>query len=501
MQTNDVKPISPEELQILKNARQQFLDTRSDFLRRAGESDDAAIEKLQSNSVFDILIERVLSEIAYADGPINAREANALNVLLGKETSKDYYNSLLRRPETRTFDATQSFAALINLAIQLGGVEQGAAYEAKTDPVVGCFEILGHAILAADGDINQLELDRLSKYTAIAHSKAAELYQRINSPTDEVTENLDPPKESDKSVNAADNIALTSKTEIPENDTDSASDAVQKCIAELHALVGLAAVKGEVETLTNLAKVFSIRKQRCLPVPDISFHMVFSGNPGTGKTTVARIVAKIYGGLGLLSKGQLIEVDRSGLVANFTGQTATKTKKVIDSAKGGVLFIDEAYALTKDSGTSNDFGPEAIEVILKSMEDCREDLVVIAAGYTDRMSTFLGSNPGLRSRFPRVVTFPDYSVPELEEIFRREADRNQYRIDGGAMSALKEAVTGLWRSRGPDFANAREVRNLFEHVVAMQANRISQSARITTGMLTTIMEADIRGCLLPAPRS
>jgi Holliday junction resolvasome RuvABC ATP-dependent DNA helicase subunit len=420
------------------------------------------------------------------------REAGVLNVLLGKETSEDYYNGLFRGPDTLFADVTGAFETIIDLAIQLHGVEQGTAYDDKTDPVVGCFESLGHAILAAHGGVNQLELDQFSKYTTIAHSKAARLYQRIKSIADGLTDNIEPQKEVPKLVKAADKITLTDKTETQVNGVDQAPDAIQKYIAELHALVGLASVKGEVEILTNLAKVFSIRKQRGLPLPDLSFHMVFSGNPGTGKTTVARIVAKVYGCLGLLSKGQLIEVDRSGLVGNFVGQTATKTKKVIDSAKGGILFIDEAYALARETGTTNDFGPEAIEVILKSMEDCRDDLVIIAAGYTNRMSKFLESNPGLRSRFPRVVTFPDYSAEELEEIFRREADRNQYRIDDGAIPALKEAVAGLWHSRGPDFANAREVRNLFERVVEMQANRISQSASITTGLLTTIVEADIR---------
>ena len=184
--------------------------------------------------------------------------------------------------------------------------------------------------------------------------------------------------------------------------------------------------------------------------------MVFSGNPGTGKTTVARIVAKIYGCLGLLSTGHLVEVDRSGLVGNFVGHTATKTRKVIEQAKGGILFIDEAYALAKDS--ANDYGQEAIEVILKAMEDHRDELVVIVAGYTDRMEGFLASNPGLRSRFPRMVTFPDYPAEELEEIFRREARRTQYRIADEAGAALKGELERLWQQRGPNFANARDVR-------------------------------------------
>jgi SpoVK/Ycf46/Vps4 family AAA+-type ATPase len=249
-------------------------------------------------------------------------------------------------------------------------------------------------------------------------------------------------------------------------------------------------VKKEVETLINLARVFALRKKKQLPIPDVSFHMVFSGNPGTGKTTVARIVAKVYGCLGLLTKGHLVEVDRSGLVGNFVGQTATKAKKVVDQAKGGILFIDEAYALAKAS--DNDFGQEAIEVILKSMEDCRDNLVVIAAGYTNRMNEFLGSNPGLNSRFPRVVPFPDYSPAELEEIFRRQAGHNSYHLAEGVEPILKGEMERRWQQRGSDFANARDVRNLFERVVAKQANRVSRSTSITEKVLTTITEADVR---------
>jgi SpoVK/Ycf46/Vps4 family AAA+-type ATPase len=270
------------------------------------------------------------------------------------------------------------------------------------------------------------------------------------------------------------------------------SATLEQCLAELHALVGLASVKSEVETLTNLARVFTLRKEKGLPIPDVSFHMVFSGNPGTGKTTVARIVAKIYGSLGLLTKGHLVEVDRSGLVGSFVGQTANKTKKVIDRAKGGILFIDEAYALAKESTGTEDFGHEAIEVILKGMEDYRDDLVTIAAGYTDRMAKFLGSNPGLSSRFPRVISFPDYSPAELGEIFRRQAKHSRYRIAKEAETVLKGEMERLWQQRGPDFANARDVRNLFERVVAKQANRVSRSTNITTDVLTTITEADVR---------
>jgi hypothetical protein len=472
---NRSPPIGPEEIKILNKARKLYVDTKTDFFERFsdGPVDDDLVkfrEKLVDK--FDPLIELILCEIAASDGQINAREAEVLNVLLGQERSASYYNELPSQPGIRDIDATQVFGTVVDLAIQLGGIEQGSDYDAKSDPIVECFETLGQAVLAADGGVNQTELRCLSKYTAIAHSKAADLDRRIRSVSE--GSSVDPQLIDEKKSTT----------------TDVAPTTIEKCVAELHALVGLTSVKGEVETLTNLARIFSLRKKRGLPVPDVSFHMIFSGNPGTGKTTVARIVAKIYGCLGLLTIGQLVEVDRSGLVGGFVGQTATKTKKVIDQAKGGILFIDEAYALAKES--ENDFGSEAIEVILKSMEDLRDDLVVIAAGYTDRMAKFLGSNPGLRSRFPKVIVFPDYSIEEMEEIFRRESERSSYQIDDRAGPALRGALDRLWQKRGSDFANARDVRNLFERVVSMQADRVSRSARITTKALTTITEADIQ---------
>jgi len=474
--------LSSTEMQVVQKARQMFLDTKTDFLRQFAEAPNLSADLVKMRKSisknFDNLMEVVLCQIASADGPINRVEAEVLSLLLGKQKENIYYNELLKQCEVDNINATEMFETTIDIAIQLGGIEQGNDYDFQNDPVVKCIETLGLAVLSADDAVSQRELSCLSKFTAIAHSKAARLDRRIQSLTDASTS--DSPQKS--------LITEVGKGAVEAQSAPPAT--LEQCVAELHALVGLASVKGEVETLTNLARVFSLRKENGLPIPDISFHMVFSGNPGTGKTTVARIVGKVYGCLGLLSKGHLVEVDRSGLVGNFVGQTATKTKKVIDQAKGGILFIDEAYALVKDS--ENDYGQEAIEVLLKAMEDYRDDLVIIAAGYTDRMANFLGSNPGLRSRFPRVVSFPDYLAEELEEIFRREANRNRYRIADEAETALKGEMERLWKQRRPDFANARDVRNLFERVISNQANRVSGSSTITTEVLSTISEADIR---------
>jgi ATPase family associated with various cellular activities (AAA) len=289
---------------------------------------------------FDKVMEVILCKIASADGPVNALEAQVLSSLVGKEMDAAFYNALLAEPNIRDTDYTEAFGTIMDLAIQLGGQEQGSDYDPDQDPVVKCIETLGQAVLSADGAIDHQELACFSKFTTIAHSKAAELYQRIQALS---------------TSNECDAPQPLSGTELVETAEVNAPPAtLEQCLTDLHALVGLGSVKEEVETLINLAQVFALRKKRKLPVPDVSFHMVFSGNPGTGKTTVARTIAKVYGCLGLLTKGHLVEVDRSGLVGSFVGQTAIKTKKVIDQAKGGILFIDEAYALAKRS--DNDFG-------------------------------------------------------------------------------------------------------------------------------------------------
>ncbi len=223
--------------------------------------------------------------------------------------------------------------------------------------------------------------------------------------------------------------------------------------------------------MINLIKVRKLREEKGLPMLPMSFHLVFSGNPGTGKTTVARIVSKIYKNLGVISKGNLVEVDRSGLVAGFVGQTAIKTREVIDSAKGGVLFIDEAYSLTP-GGSQSDYGSEAIEVLLKAMEDQRGDLVVIVAGYTDEMEDFLNSNPGLKSRFNKFIHFADYTPKELLDIFSLISKKHGYRLTDDAEGELEKLITLIYENRTENFANARITRNMFESVIQHQANRV-----------------------------
>lgn len=270
---------------------------------------------------------------------------------------------------------------------------------------------------------------------------------------------------------------------------------LEELMAELDGLIGLDGVKREVRTLTNLIKVRAMRKEHGLKVMDMSFHMVFTGNPGTGKTTVARLVAQIYKQLGFLSKGQLIETDRSGLVAGYVGQTAGKVTEVVNSALGGILFIDEAYALAR-KGMENDFGREAIDTLVKLMEDHRDDLVVIVAGYTAEMHDFLTTNPGLISRFNKYIDFPDYTDEELMAILAMNAKRQGYVVDEDAQKVVREMLSSMTLGERMDFGNARGMRNTLEKLVQEQANRLATSeGEITREMLQQITAADARAAL------
>lgn len=257
---------------------------------------------------------------------------------------------------------------------------------------------------------------------------------------------------------------------------------------ELDSLIGLGGIKHEVNNLINLATVHKLREANGLKTVDMSLHMVFSGNPGTGKTTIARIMARVYKTLGILSKGQLVEVDRSGLVAGYVGQTAGKTSKVIESALGGVLFIDEAYAL--NSKSENDFGQEAIDTLLKAMEDHRKDLVVIVAGYDGLMDDFIHSNPGLESRFNRYLHFDDYSVDEMLAILEMQLKKGQYTMDDEARAAARDYIE-VSNTGNISFGNARGVRNIFEKLLTEQANRLAKTENPDMDALMAITKEDV----------
>lgn len=268
-------------------------------------------------------------------------------------------------------------------------------------------------------------------------------------------------------------------------------ETLEELLGQLNRLTGLSSVKEDLNSLINLLKVHKIRAERNMPQTSVSLHMVFSGNPGTGKTTVARMLGKIYKAVGVLEKGHLIEVDRSGLVSGYVGQTAMKTQKVIESALGGVLFIDEAYALTSSTG-GNDFGTEAVNTLLKAMEDNRDNLIVIVAGYTDLMQDFLDSNPGLRSRFNKQIIFNDYTPEELMSIFTGMCSNSFFKLTEQASACALAFFEKRVEQKLPNFANGRDVRNYFEKALTNQANRLAVMVSVTDEDLMTINEEDVK---------
>ena len=370
-----------------------------------------------------------------------------------------FYWNLAESDAKRGTEASRTFIRMLtNILLYLAAVDDDVTYEEAafitecTDKLAAICDTTG--VRKSKEPLNPLEFVTSGEPSFIEKNKV-----KAQTSGGEVA-----PKEEEKG-------------EEPEPDFDT-------LMAELNELVGLDEVKKDIKNLVNLMKVRKLREQNDLPVPPMSLHMVFLGNPGTGKTTVARIVAGLYAAIGVLEKGQLVEVDRSGLVAGYVGQTALKTQEI-----GGVLFIDEAYSLS--SGGENDFGREAIETILKAMEDHRNELIVIVAGYTGPMEKFINSNPGLESRFNKYIYFPDYNGGQLMEMFRIRCKKNGYQLNEDADKAATEMFNDLYENRSENFGNGRDVRNCFEDMIVRQSNRVAQMENPTKDDLMTVLPADL----------
>jgi SpoVK/Ycf46/Vps4 family AAA+-type ATPase len=365
---------------------------------------------------------------------------------------------------------------------------------------------LANIIARADGELGEQE-------AAVIRSIREELQHHLRPvPIDEPTTHEEPHTQTGQAiatmqrdasnVHAATRMVSNSGTDLNKLSTTvkAATDArpsLDDALKELQDLIGLASVKDEVQTLVNYLKLQQRRGEAGLCDTEVSLHMVFTGNPGTGKTSVARILGKILGSMGILKKGQLVETDRSGLVAGYMGQTGPKANAKIDEALDGVLFIDEAYSLVAHEA-DDAYGNEAVQILLKRSEDDRQRLVVIMAGYPDEMQSLLKTNPGLTSRFNRVLSFEDYSPLEMAQIFARLCDKNRYKLADGARAKLMLGFVELHRNRDRNFGNGRVVRNIFEQAIRRMANRIANIRELSADQLMLFQADDIEFKDLPA---
>jgi len=353
--------------------------------------------------------------------------------------------------------------------------------------------------LLRDMKPNGAYLDNLSGFADLlgtikqAEDAAKELLDETASPLKQKSSAIKPVK----SQPAEAKKETTDDADVPGTPDEQAEEVPEKeptleeLLDTLDTLVGLDNIKQSVKSLINYVKIRKLREENELPNPPLSLHMVFSGNPGTGKTTVARILSELYKVIGVLSKGQLVEVDRSQLVAGFVGQTAIKTSEAVNKAIGGILFIDEAYALAPDISTGNDFGRESIETLLKLMEDHRNDLIVIVAGYNEPMERFITSNPGLESRFNRYFLFEDYNSDELYDIFTAMCLKSEYLLSDDAKEFAREHFRFIYDNRDENFGNARHVRNFFEDIVTVHSDRVSSLNDHTRDDLTIVSLEDL----------
>ncbi|MBQ9983358.1 MAG: AAA family ATPase [Lachnospiraceae bacterium] len=353
------------------------------------------------------------------------------------------------------------------------------------------FQIIGEDFLSTCRHMDTKEVNQLTRYRFMLES-SINSYIKNGGVAPHRPDSIPFKLKSKEQKEIADNE--DNKEEIPFVGTVSGGDKtiedLDTLLEELESLIGLASVKEEVKNLINLLKIIELRTKNGLKAPSVTKHFVFTGNPGTGKTTVARLLSQIYCSLGILSKGHMVEVDRSGMVAGYMGQTAIKVKEVMDKAKGGVLFIDEAYALSNET-PGGDFGQEAIDTLVKGMEDNREDMIVIVAGYPDLMEKFVKSNPGLKSRFQKTIHFPDYNADDLYKIFQRFSKSNDYILSEDASTYLKEQLDQYVANSDKYFGNARDIRNFLDIAISAQANRLLTENVTDADALMTLKPADL----------
>lgn len=502
----------------------EVLSTDVESIRRYGDRYDKADSQRDDlmrdylgcgiREQFDLDLESIACCLAVVDGKVRPEEVALVNGALG--TSFD--EASLRARAASAIGAKgdffsvppKSFVAAVSYDNYFYA-ETGNPHDSCSELLIRTIKTLGEEMLICDGDMGS---DEVARFTALMTAIQELLVEKLDSWEGEPristlalsSEHASPiPGSGDQGkerggVSVAgvegqvvrdDSREAPSSSEEAEAEEPEDDATLEELLEELNSLTGMEQVKKEISSLVNLVRIQKAREEHGIKQSALSLHLVFFGNPGTGKTTVARLVSRFYKKLGILSKGHLVEVDRSGMVAGYVGQTALKTAEVMDKALGGVLFIDEAYALSVNRGEA-DFGQEAIDTLLKGMEDHRDDLVVIVAGYTEPMQDFLDSNPGLRSRFNKFIEFEDFTPAELLEIFKSQCAKNSMEPSDEACEAAGAYFGELVERHDPSFANGRTVRNFFENVLVCQANRLADEADLTKEALVEITLDDIK---------
>ncbi len=477
-------------------------------------------------NIYRVDMLKFLVYLSFADGRINKEEVRYINSLTGLQYTEEQYYAYADNNDLMGVsilaEPPKSLSAFVRSNLGSETKDISYSYCDLITLYVTTFNYIGNDLIACANDVSQGEIDALSAYIMMIRRSIDAVKENMASykptlqfkPGSKVsTEQKDDIHFDEEEVYRNATLGSMDRTPLgyekkPEPKAEEDKNIVDEkravspeevnidaLMAELNSLTGMDSVKKEINNLVNLLKICKIRQEKGLQLPPTTNHLVFLGNPGTGKTTVARILSKIYHGLGVLSKGHLVEVDRSGLVAGYMGQTGEKVMEVVEKAKGGVLFIDEAYALASNK-SEGDFGQEAIDILNKAMEDYRDDLIVIAAGYHDEMQDFLDANPGLRSRFNRTIEFPNYSADELITIMRNRAKKLDYTFADDALDCARETFERTLLCPSDSFGNARSVRNYLENAINNQANRLVTDTNFDEGSLTLIKREDLENLIL-----